>query len=108
MQGRKRQTVRFVRSRQRGAAGLVILLVLAAAIGGYLWWRYFPESLPKPIKQITPPSAAASPILYKWKDAKGQWHYTDQPPADRPYEAVRIDPETNVLPAGAGPEPIPN
>ena len=43
-------------------------------------------------------------LLYKWKDDQGRWNVTDQPPAGRPYEAVRVDPDTNVLPAGVPPE----
>jgi uncharacterized protein DUF4124 len=33
------------------------------------------------------------------RDAQGRRHVTDQPPADRPYETVRYDPNTNVVPS---------
>ena len=42
-------------------------------------------------------------MLYKWRDAKGGLHVTDTPPADRPYEIVRYDPNANVLPKGVAP-----
>lgn len=90
----------------------IALLVLAAA-GAWAWWRYSPETLPdfvRPAREL-PPSAGATvvaewnatgdpnPPLFKWKDAKGQWHVTDKPPASGAYEKVVVDPDTNVLPA---------
>lgn len=41
--------------------------------------------------------------LYKWRDDKGRLHVTDQPPPDRPYETVRYDPKTNVVPGRTSP-----
>ncbi len=91
--------------RQRGGAGLWVLLALALAAVGFAWWRFFPDSLPTTVRQVTPPSPTSSPVLYKWRDAKGNLNYTDTPPADRPFEKVQIDPNTNVLPSGVAPEP---
>ncbi|MBL8246477.1 MAG: DUF4124 domain-containing protein [Rhodanobacteraceae bacterium] len=49
-------------------------------------------------------SPAHNPLLYKWRDDRGNWQVSDQPPAEGPYETVRVDPDTNVLPAGVPPE----
>ena len=40
-----------------------------------------------------------NPPLYKWKDAEGQWHITDKPPAKGvEFEKVVVDPNANVVP----------
>ncbi len=95
----------IARIHQRGGAGAIFLLVLILAAAAFVWWRFFPDSLPKEVRKVAPPSPVASPVLYKWKDANGRLHYTDVPPPDRPYEKVQIDPNTNVLPSGVGPVP---
>lgn len=87
----------------------VLLLMLAG--GGWLWWRYAPETLPEVVRtQLVEPlermaiPAAPTPPLYKWKDEHGRWNITDRPPEGRPFEKVVVDPNTNVLPSGAPPE----
>lgn len=100
-------------SRARVARGNVLLkflLLLALfAGGGWLWWRYAPETLPEFIRaQVVVPlqqtQRPANPPLYKWKDDQGRWNITDAPPPGRPYETIVVDPNTNVLPSGAAPE----
>ena len=80
---------------------LVVLLLLSAGAGA--WWYFAPDTLPAFVKAQLPASPKSAPALYKWRDAKGHLHYTDTPPADRPYETVRYDPNANVLPKGAAP-----
>lgn len=80
----------------RGVAA--VLLLAAAAAGAWAWWRWFPHTLPAFVDQHAPRSPLANPPLYKWRDAKGVWQITDQPPADRPYETVIVDPQQNVVP----------
>lgn len=92
--------------------GRILLLVVLIASGLYLWRTLAPETVPPalaPLLEVPGPVAAPArdPLLYKWRDDKGQWNITDQPPADRPYEAVKVDPNTNVLPSGVAPEPLP-
>lgn len=94
------------------SAGRILLLVVLIASGLYLWRTLAPETVPPalaPLLEVPGPVAApaSDPVLYKWRDDKGQWNITDQPPADRPYEAVKVDPNTNVLPSGVAPEPLP-
>ena len=85
-------------TRQAGRAWPFLLVVLAAAAAG-AWWYLMPDTLPDPVRKLLPVSERANPALYKWKDAKGHWNVTDVPPADRPYETLKYDPKTNVLPA---------
>ena len=88
---------------QAGRALIVFLLLLLVAGGGGAWWYFAPDSLPAIAKQFLPAAPNSAPTLYKWRDAKGHLHYTDTPPTDRPYEAVRYDPNANVLPKGVAP-----
>lgn len=92
---------------RRVAGGAVLWLLLCVAIlalAGWAWWYYAPDSLPEPLRKQLPVSKNANPVLYKWRDAQGRWQVTDQAPTDRPYETVRVDPNTNVLPSGVPPE----
>lgn len=78
----------------------IVLLVVAAALGGgWAWWRHAPDSLPEFVKTLLPVSPEANPPLYRWRDDLGRVHVTDRPPQDdRPYETLRYDPNTNVVP----------
>ncbi len=79
----------------RGALALAVVVIAAA---GWAWWRYAPDSLPAFVNKAAPRSPTANPPLYKWRDAKGTIHITDQPPADREFEKIVVDPRTNVVP----------
>ena len=85
--------------------GMLLTLLAVAAIAGYIW-RYEPERLPAEWRRDNPHSRDYSPLVYRWKDAQGVVQLTDQPPPDRPYEAIRIDPKQNIvpttLPTGSG------
>ncbi|WP_313920565.1 DUF4124 domain-containing protein [Tahibacter sp.] len=86
----------------RTVAGLLALLAAAAAV----WWYFAPQTLPVAIRHaapVSPNAQTASPTLYKWRDAKGRLNVTDVPPTDRPYESVRYDPNTNVVPGYRSP-----
>ncbi|HZP66038.1 MAG TPA: DUF4124 domain-containing protein [Rudaea sp.] len=84
---------------------LTVLLALVAATGAAAaWWYFAPESLPGALRGALPVSPKAVPVLYKWHDAKGGLHVTDTPPTDRPYEAVRYDPNVNVVPSVVPPD----
>jgi hypothetical protein len=94
----------FPISAVRGSA-LPWVLLLMALIGAACWWYFAGDTLPVPIRALVPASPRAAPLLYKWRDAKGGLHVTDQPPADRPYEKVRYDPNVNVVPSVVPPPP---
>ena len=97
-----------MRTRAQGGALPWLLALLAAAAGLAAWWYFAPDTLPKSLTALAPPSPRAAPALYKWRDAKGGLHVTDVPPTDRPYETVRYDPNVNVvpnvMPPGSSPE----
>jgi len=84
----------------RALVALLLLLILAGAAA---WWYLAPDTLPAFVKTWLPASPKSNPLLYKWRDAKGGLHITDTPPADRPYETIRYDPNANVLPKGVAP-----
>ena len=93
-----------IRVSQAGRAWLFLLVVLALAAGAG-WWYFAPDTLPDAIRKQLPVSARANPVLYRWRDAKGQTHVTDAPPTDRPYETLHYDPRTNVVPTVVPPPP---
>lgn len=79
----------------------------ALGLGAWAWWYFAPAYLPAFVRERLPvakASPAHNPVLYKWMDANGNPQFSDQPPTEGPYETIRIDPDTNVLPAGVPPE----
>ena len=91
------------RTAMRGRAGIAFLLIVAIAATGAAWWYFAPQTMPDWVARKVPGSPSLGPPLYKWRDAKGRLQVTDTPPADRPYETVRYDPNTNVVPSGSTP-----
>jgi hypothetical protein len=79
--------------------------LLALAIGGGYAWMQRPERATDQARSeaaATAPAAGAdqpAPTLYKWQDDQGVWNYTDQPPQDRPYEAITGTPNVNPVPS---------
>ena len=62
------------------------------------------------IKLVLTSSIAATQQIYKWKDYKGQWHFSDNPPPEIRAEKVKgldIDPISPVPPQLAEP-PVPS
>jgi hypothetical protein len=74
-------------------------LLLGGAIG---WWstRESPEALRE--KQARAERAAtadaedARPVLYRWRDADGTLHVSDQPPKGREYERIDREPKPGI------------
>lgn len=83
----------------RGGAALPWLLLMGLVAATLAWWYIAPQTMPDVLRGALPASPRAAPVLYRWRDAKGGVHVTDTPPADRPYEAVRYDPNVNVVPS---------
>jgi hypothetical protein len=84
-------------------ASHILLLIAVIAVAGGVVWRFRPDWLPDLVTKRVPASPGEAPPLYKWRDAKGRLNVTSTPPADRPYEVVRYDPKTNVVPSGSTP-----
>jgi hypothetical protein len=82
----------------RGRALIFFLVLLTLAAAGS-WWYLAPDTLPGFVKAQLPASPKSNPVLYKWRDAKGGLHVTDTPPTDRPYETLKYNPNTNVVPS---------
>ncbi len=73
----------------------VALLVLVVA-GVYL---YMNPQVGAQWREGTPLEGDTSTIVYKWRDADGQWRITDTPPpAGVEYETLDYRHDTNVLP----------
>ncbi|MFA5685133.1 MAG: DUF4124 domain-containing protein [Lysobacteraceae bacterium] len=81
----------------RFLVGFCLALLALAVAAAWVWHRQ-PEWLPDGLRQQNPNSVRYAPAVYRWKDAQGHTQVSDTPPKDRPYETVRIDPDTNVVP----------
>lgn len=86
--------------------GVIIVLLLAAS---YIWRDDFPwlarlhqelgmPPLPTAVDQLRAPSGKV--VVYRWQDEQGNWHFDSQPPRDRPYERLVLDPDVNLMPGG--------
>ena len=83
---------------------LVALLLIAAAAAAV--WLFAPQYIPAEWRTALdrdprddPDSPRYAPKVYRWRDAAGVLQLTDTPPTDRPFEEVRINPDTNVVPS---------
>lgn len=84
---------------------VVIGTIAALAIGGgYAWYIAQPKPhAPTDTATATAPTASSSrpgpaPTLYKWRDDRGVWNYTDTAPTDRPFETITGTPNVNSVP----------
>ena len=82
-----------------GRASVPLLFLAALVAAGLAWWFLAPETMPSWLTRPILSAQREGPPLYKWRDDKGRLHVTDTPPKDRPYETVRFDPDTNVVPS---------
>lgn len=77
--------------------GALIAVALIAGAAAWVWYRA-PEHLPAEWRRENPNSPDYAPAVYRWKDDQGRTQITDEPPKDRAYETVRVDPQQNVVP----------
>lgn len=81
---------------------ILVLAVVAGAGVGYLY--VFEPQLARQLVAATPlaPLAPAANVTtaYKWRDAKGRWQLTEQPPpAGTAYEVLETRRGDNIVPA---------
>ena len=78
---------------------LLALLVVSAAGGGYLY--LFDPQLGRQLLIGTPLQLPASVVTaYKWRDAKGNWQLSgDPPPEGTAYEVLETRSDDNIVPA---------
>ena len=89
---------------QDGRAWPCVLVLLALLSVAALWYLA-PDTLPDDLRKLLPASTRSNPALYRWRDDKGRPHVTDTPPTDRPYQTIKFDPRTNVVPSVVPPPP---
>ena len=78
-------------------------IVGGVLIGGAIaWWsnRESPEQLEAKQQRAASASAEAAedarPVLYRWRDANGTLHVTDEPPKGRKYERIDREPKPGI------------
>jgi hypothetical protein len=81
---------------------ILVLGVVAGVGGGYIY--VFEPQLARQLLAATPFSslapAARVTTAYKWRDAKGDWQLTEQPPPEgTAYEVLETRSGDNIVPA---------
>lgn len=72
------------------------LILIAAAVLAVYWWRH-PDDQPRWLADWIPDANDTQTVMYKWQDVNGQWHISDRPPAEGPYQEVSVRRGTNVV-----------
>jgi len=77
---------------------LVVVLAIGAAAGVYLY--YFNPELGAELTRGTPlEREPPSSHVYKWRDADGEWHVSDEPPPEgTPYQRLEYGSDVNIMP----------
>jgi len=83
-----------------------LLLIIAVFFGWYTndYWLPSVQGLMKSVGRHVPETIRPGWIdntetVYKWKDAQGKWHVSNEPPKGvSNYEAERVSLDDNVLP----------
>lgn len=80
--------------------GLIWLIVLLAGLGGAaMYFNQNPDELPEWAAKSSLGRDLQTTTVYKWQDASGKWHISDQKPAGNPnYQEGQYTRDTNVLP----------
>lgn len=78
--------------------GVLIAVGLGALVALWPSLQQGDRPRPDPAGPASRSEADPNPLLYKWKDDKGVWNYTDRPPRNTEFEIIRDTP--NVTPVG--------
>ena len=73
-------------------------LVVGGAVGWWLLGHPGYETSQQRQQRAAVQAEAAEPKVYRWRDAQGVLHSTDQPPKGRKYEKVDLQEDVNVIP----------
>jgi hypothetical protein len=86
--------------RKRRHGGLIWTFLVLAGLGGAAGYYYLhPEHLPEWASRTLAGRELQTTTVYRWQDAVGNWHVSDQPPAgDIPYQTEAYSRDSNVLP----------
>lgn len=89
--------------RQAGLSSIWLVVGLGILLGIGLYWYTTPQQVPDWIRDwFSAPAgkeSTASKPLYRWQDAQGRQHISDEPPQGRPYETVPQRTDVNVVPS---------
>ena len=73
------------------------ILAAGIGIGGYFYLH--PQYLPEWAAKTSFGRELQTTTVFKWQDASGRWHVSDQPPAEGiEYKMEAYSRDTNVLP----------
>lgn len=81
---------------KRALVSFALLMVVTAVL-----WRFYPEVL-EPLVERTPLKRhlSSSRPVYQWRDARGNWQVTDEPPPEgTPHEIKQYALDANILPS---------
>lgn len=81
--------------------GWAIVFGLAAGIAVAWWFSREPPEAESARRERAEQAAAANaedarPVLYRWTDAAGRPQVTQQPPKDRKYEKIDVQPREGI------------
>jgi len=77
------------------------MLLLAVALTAAAWW-WFTSEMPRREREraraaeVAMAQAEQASSLYRWRDATGVLHITEDPPKGRKYERIGRDPEDGI------------
>jgi hypothetical protein len=86
---------------------LILVLMVVVAVGGYYLYQN-PGVVGGVVDEVVDPLLEGTALegttgktkLYKWRDGKGTWHVTDEPPSNgTDYEVLEYRHDVNVVPA---------
>ena len=80
---------------------IVVLLLVVAIVGTVAYWWRNPDQQPSWVADWIPNDDRAVTVMYRWQTANGQWHISDQPPAQGEFEVVEVVRGTNVVSGSA-------
>lgn len=94
---------------------LILLLSLAIVLAFILPWgnplltwkqlKQYKSAIPLP---ATVHDDQREVTVYRWRDTEGNWHFSNEPPAEGiDYQVLEVNPDTNLIPGLPGKNPPP-